>query len=92
MLNWLNLKESNNLIIIKQIILRLLTNLLLNLKFDKALVYFKKAAKENPNNIIVTIKHIGNLLYFQTKQFKSALNYLEKTLNSPLLMVRQNLF
>jgi O-antigen ligase/uncharacterized protein YueI len=56
----------------------------MNLKFDKALVYFKKAAKEDPNNIIVT-QNIG-ICYFQTKQFKSAINYLEKTLNSPLLI------
>ena len=55
-----------------------------DLKFDKALIYFKKAAKDNPNDIVIT-QNIG-ICYFQTKQFKSAINYLEKTLNSPLLV------
>lgn len=54
-----------------------------NLQFDKALVYYKKAALEDPNNIIIT-QNIG-ICYFQTKQFKSAIIYLEKALNSPLI-------
>lgn len=53
-------------------------------KFSKALEYYKKAAKEDPNNIIIT-QNIG-ICYFKTNQFKSAIIYLEKTLNSPLLI------
>ncbi|NRS87619.1 O-antigen ligase/Tfp pilus assembly protein PilF [Flavobacterium sp. 7E] len=52
--------------------------------FNKALEYYKKASKEDPNNIIIT-QNIG-ICYFKTNQFKSAIVYLEKTLNSPLLI------
>ena len=54
-----------------------------NLQFDKALPYFKKAAVDDPTNIIIT-QNIG-ICYFQTKQFKTAINYLEKSLNLPQL-------
>ena len=54
-----------------------------NSNFEKAIVYFKKAALEDPTNIIFT-QNIG-ICYFQLKQFKTAINYLEKTVNSPLL-------
>lgn len=50
-------------------------------KFDKALIYFKKASNDYPNNIIIT-QNIG-ICYFKVNQFKSAIIYLEKTLNSP---------
>ena len=52
-------------------------------KFDKALLYYKKALIEDPNNIAIT-QNIG-ICYFKTNQFKSAILYLEKTLNSPTL-------
>lgn len=52
-------------------------------KFDKALLYYKKALIEDPNNITIT-QNIG-ICYFKTNQFKSAILYLEKTLNSPTL-------
>lgn len=52
-------------------------------KFDKALVYYKKALLDDPKNIIIT-QNIG-ICYFKLNQFKTAIIYLEKTLNSPSL-------
>ncbi|MDG2433863.1 O-antigen ligase family protein [Flavobacterium sp.] len=54
-----------------------------NSDFEKAIVFFKKAAIDDPKNIIIT-QNIG-ICYFQLKQFKTAITYLEKTVNSPLL-------
>lgn len=70
-----NSSKTNNL--------ALATQYATNLNFHQALRYFKKAALEQPTNVIIT-QNIG-ICYFQTKQFKTAINYLEKTLNSPLL-------
>lgn len=53
-------------------------------KFDKALKYYKIALLENPNDIIIT-QNIG-ICYFKLNQFKSAILYLEKTLNSQVLI------
>tara|TARA_R110000868_G_scaffold243512_3_gene499520 strand:+ start:11028 stop:13424 length:2397 start_codon:yes stop_codon:yes gene_type:complete len=52
-------------------------------KFDKAIVYYKKALLDDPKNIIIT-QNIG-ICYFKLNQFKTAIIYLEKTLNSPTL-------
>ena len=51
--------------------------------FKSALKFYKQAAIEGPNNIIIT-QNIG-ICYFKTNQFKSAIIYLEKALNSPQL-------
>lgn len=51
--------------------------------FKSALQFYKQAAVEDPNNIIIT-QNIG-ICYFKTNQFKSAIIYLEKALNSPQL-------
>ena len=52
-------------------------------KYDKALLYYKKALKGDPTNIIIT-QNIG-ICYFKINQYNSAIIYLEKTLNSPTL-------
>ncbi|WP_369765085.1 O-antigen ligase family protein [Flavobacterium sp. WC2429] len=52
-------------------------------KYDKAIVYYKKALLDDPKNIIIT-QNIG-ICYFKLNQFKTAIIYLEKTLNSPTL-------
>lgn len=67
--------NSNNLI--------LATQYAVKMQYDKALIYYKKAAIDDPKNIIIT-QNIG-ICYFKVNQFKSAILYLEKTLNSPLL-------
>ena len=51
--------------------------------FKTALQFYKQAAIEDPKNSIIT-QNIG-ICYFKTNQFKSAIIYLEKALNSPLL-------
>ena len=51
--------------------------------YEKALVYYKKALQQDLNNIIIT-QNIG-ICYFKINQYKTAIVYLEKTLNSPTL-------
>ncbi|UQD57050.1 O-antigen ligase family protein [Flavobacterium sp. K5-23] len=55
----------------------------LKLEFDKALMNYKKALHETPNNPII-IQNIG-ICYFKLNQFNDAILSLEKTLNSPIL-------
>ena len=52
-------------------------------KFEKAIEYYKKALKENPNDLTI-IQNIG-ICNFKLNQFKSAILYLEKVLNLPTL-------
>ena len=53
-------------------------------RYDLALLEYKKAFKENPTDAEIT-QNIG-VCYFKTNQFKTAVIYLEKVLNSPKLV------
>ncbi|OCB78572.1 O-antigen ligase family protein [Flavobacterium crassostreae] len=76
------LKESKNTAKATNLILA--TQYSLKKQYHKALVYYKKAALDYPKNSIIT-QNIG-ICYFKINQFKSAIIYLEKTLNSPILI------
>ena len=53
-------------------------------RYDLALKEYEKALKENSTDLEIT-QNIG-ICYFKTNQFKTAVIYLEKVLNSPKLV------
>ena len=78
-------KSTNNQTLVSnnEDFINIANQLALKNDYNKALLYYKKAAIIDPKNIIIK-QNIG-ICYFQINQFKMAINFLEKALNSPLL-------